>query len=125
MRFSARSMAATFAAFAVLFTQLAISALACPGPEAVVTPAAAHPDTAHCHQTDTNPSPLCPAHCAQGQQSLDKPPVPAIAPAVLIACVSWPATQAARASQDPMRRSLHPVPPAEPPPTLRNCCLRI
>jgi hypothetical protein len=74
---------------------------------------------------DGTAPPLCPAHCAQGQQSLDKPSAPVVAPAALIGYASWRAIEVTFELDDPVWRGARLIPPPEPPPTIRNCCLRI
>jgi|SRR5688572_5221984 hypothetical protein len=68
-----RPFAAILALVAVLFAQLAVSAYACPGADAM-TPAAVVADEAPpCHEKPTQAeiTPLCQAHCQQGDQSSD------------------------------------------------------
>ncbi len=126
VNFSCRRAIAAFATVALLFMQLAVSAFACPGESAASMYSSAQAESMPgCHEMDGKSSPLCPAHCAQGQQSLDKPQAPGVPPATLIGNVSWRAIDAPRASLDATRFNARLVPPLEPPPAIRNCCLRI
>ena len=124
MRSLVRRAAALLGIAALLFTQLAVSAYACPGDEATQA-SDATVSMAGCDEMGAAPSPLCHPHCTQGQQSLDKPEVPNPPPAVFIGFASWPAL--ADAATD---ISLAPLdacadPPPEPPLAIRNCCFRL
>ncbi|HEY2628897.1 MAG TPA: hypothetical protein VGI57_07190, partial [Usitatibacter sp.] len=66
-----------------------------------------------------------PAHCAQGQQALEKPLAPLVPPAVLIGFASWRAIEATYESPGFALRRARLIAPPEPPLALRNCCLRI
>ena len=68
-----RAFAAILAIVAVLFAQLALATYACPGVDGM-KPAALAEDTPPCHQNPAPeaPTPLCQAHCQQGDQSLDQ-----------------------------------------------------
>lgn len=69
-----RSIAAFVALLSVLFAQLAVAAYACPGVEAMARAAVAMADMPDCDMPDRGDrSPICQAHCQQGDQSLDKP----------------------------------------------------
>jgi hypothetical protein len=126
MRAGRRSFVAVLAAGALLFAQLAVSAFACPGGSMATMHVTVQAESMPgCPGMDEAPSPLCPAHCDQGQLSLDKPPVPGIAPAVLIGHVSWRAIEAPQSRPVAVQRNAHLIPPPEPPPAIRNCCLRI
>ena len=126
MTFRIRRLAAIFAICALIFTQLTVSAFACPGEAAMSRHSSEQAESMPgCHEMDGKPSPLCPAHCAQGQQSLDKPQAPAVAPAALIGNISWRATGEPRITLDPTLRHARLAPPPEPPPEIRNCRLRI
>ncbi len=125
MKLRTRAFAAV-AAIALLFTQLAVSAFACPGESAPEFTSTSQMDSMPgCHESDAAPSPLCPAHCTQAAQSLDKPPVPDVAPAVLIGDAAWRTADDVFASTPIAARASRLIPPAEPPPAIRNCCLRI
>jgi hypothetical protein len=121
-----RRFAAICALGALLFAQLAVSAFACPGEVGMTMHSSAQAEAMQdCHGMDGSPSPLCPAHCAQGQQSLDKPQAPGVSPATLIGTISWRAMDPPRIWFDATRYHARLVPPPEPPPAIRNCCLRI
>ena len=121
-----RRLAAIFAVGALFFTQLAMSALACSGEAGMSMRSSAQAESMPgCHEMDGAPSPLCPAHCAQGQQTLDKPQAPGVPPATLIGNISWRVVDEPRISLDATRFHARLVPPPEPPPAIRNCCLRI
>lgn len=66
-----RSAAAFLAILGLLFAQLAVSAYACPGPEALPL-AAPMQDMPGCDMApaERSQSPLCQAHCLQGDTSL-------------------------------------------------------
>jgi hypothetical protein len=66
-----RPFAAILAIVAVLFAQLAVSAYACPGAEAMMPAAVMAQGPAPCHEnpTQAETTPLCQAHCQQGDQS--------------------------------------------------------
>ena len=110
-----------FLVLALLFSQLAMAAYACPLPANAPMVASA-PETNCCGGM---PSPLCSANCAQGAQAQDRghPPqfispaffvlVSRAAPLVAIGDVSWPAHRA---------RSL---PPPGPEPSRLHSRLRI
>ena len=69
-----RVVAALLAIASLLFAQLAISAFACPGAEAMVRSAPAM-DMPGCDMAPAqrDQSPLCQAHCFQGDSSIQKP----------------------------------------------------
>lgn len=124
-----RPFAAILAIVAVLFSQLAVSAYACPGDDGMKQAAVVADDTPPCHRNPTpaEPTPLCQAHCQQGDQSLDQrgATMPAVSPVALPA--SW----------QPLRISVSDAPtgtraqlsllerPTGPPLAVRHCCLRI
>lgn len=130
-----RLLTAFITLFSVLFMQLAVAAYACPGLQS--TPIAGmadmHLDSAsdadmpECDgMVDTEQPALCHAYSQVGKQSLDKPPVPDVAPAVPVMLVSiigdidytfQPVSKHAEA--DWLMRS------SSPPISVRNCCFRI
>jgi hypothetical protein len=67
-----RRVFALFALVAVLFSQLAVAAYACPGADGMSGAAVAQQDAPPCHEQapQDEPSALCNAHCQQGNQSL-------------------------------------------------------
>lgn len=86
-RRSLRSILAILALFGVLFAQLGIAAYACPlmtGGEDC------------CISVDPADPALCSAHCQQGDQSLDKPGSPLVAPAALLQALAPAAPAQAR-----------------------------
>lgn len=137
MRFHrhSRFVAALIALFSVLFMQLAVAAYACP--TIATTPATSahaglanadgHEQMAGCDgMVDPDQPALCFAHAQEGSQSLYKPPVPDVQPAVVVALVRViadagivfrPETTPAQAPWL-MRAS-------DPPLSIRNCCFRI
>jgi hypothetical protein len=71
-----RAFAALFTVLAVLFSQLAVAAYACPGADAMMRAAIAVDEAPPCdkHPSTEAPAPtaLCVAHCQQGDQSLEQ-----------------------------------------------------
>ena len=76
-----RNALCRFMAVVLLCTQLAVSAFACPGAQAMTT--ATMLDCPGMADDTSTPSALCSAHCQQGQQSdqAQVPAVPALVPA--------------------------------------------
>jgi len=117
---------------AVLFTQLAVAAYACPaveGPAAVIAAASADAMRAAmpgCEMNDSTGSPnLCLQHCQAGDQSVQTLPqlaVPAFAAASLVV-VFEPALSEAGRGNAPLSAS--PAYAASPPPLIRFGVLRI
>jgi len=117
---------------AVLFTQLAVAAYACPaveGPAAVIAAASADAMRAAmpgCEMNDSTGSPnLCLQHCQAGDQSVQTLPqvaVPAFA-AVSLVVVFEPALSEADRGNAPLSAS--PAHAASPPPLIRFGVLRI
>ena len=122
-----RKIIAALGLGAVLFAQLAVAAYACPirgdGKDAmakVVAPAAVAP----CHDIDQERPNLCKQHCEQASQSVDTAvPVAIDAPAlpfiavVVLTDIHLPIKAIV---QGDLLGSV-----AEPPLSIRNCCLRI
>jgi hypothetical protein len=117
---------------AVLFTQLAVAAYACPaveGPAAVIAATSADAMRAAmpgCEMNDNTGSPnLCLQHCQAGDQSVQTLPqvaVPAFAAVSLIVVFEPALSEAGRGN------ALLPAPPAHavsPPPLIRFGVLRI
>ncbi|HJV72857.1 MAG TPA: hypothetical protein VJ654_01430 [Noviherbaspirillum sp.] len=137
MRLTRRSRLATalLALFSVLFMQLAVAAYACPSLQsAEITQAAAmsmsaaeHGDMTGCEgMVDMEQPALCHAHAQAGDQSLDKPASPGVAPSVAIVLV--PAIQPVGANDPPMYKSAAAawlMQDSFPPLSIRNCCFRI
>jgi hypothetical protein len=122
-----RRFAAHLALVAVLFSQLAVSAFACPGMDGMAQAAAAAEVTPPCHEQPSPEAvtPLCQAHCQQGDQSSDVRG----ASLPLFALVALPAALSTHAG-------LRAVPvieaqlsllerPTGPPLAVRHCRLRI
>jgi hypothetical protein len=124
-----RSIAAYLALLSVLFTQLAVAAYACPGVGGMARSAAAMAmqDMPGCDMAEQDkPTPLCQAHCQQGDQSLDKPAsslqamaVPC-APPVALAAWNPPAECGPERPLDSLLER-----PTEPPAAVRHCRLHI
>jgi hypothetical protein len=124
-----RPFAAILALVAVLFAQLAVSAYACPGMDGMMQAAVVADEAPPCHQnpTPTEPTPLCQAHCQQGDQSLDQRGASAPVLPFVTLPVSWrplcvavaeaPSAQSAQLSL--LER------PTGPPLAVRHCRFRI
>ena len=124
MRFDRRfrNVLCQFMAVVLLCMQLAVSAFACPGPQAMTT--VVMPDCPGMSGDTPTPSALCAAHCQQGQQS-DQAQVTA-----------WPAVVLARSYAlpepvepgVPAQRFIAPhsaFAAADPPHAILHCCFRI
>ena len=124
-----RSLAAFLALVGVLFSQLAVAAYACPGPQAMAVVAIqleAGADMPCCGAGVPDPQPvLCAAHCQQGDQVLDKPAaqaMPAITLAILPGLAAPGVVPAATAPGE--QRSLLARATA-PSLAVRHCCFRV
>ena len=123
-----RFIAATVALLSVLFAQVAVAAYACPGVEAMARTAVAMADMPDCDMPNPGErSPICLAHCQQGDQSLDKP-----APSLQGLAVAWghPVALEVRANVEgasgpPGARDFLLERPIEPHATARHCRLHI
>jgi hypothetical protein len=123
-----RAIAALIAVFSLLFAQLAVAAYACPQlAMAVMSAQAEQGDMPGCTgMADTGQPGLCQAHCASGQQSLDAPVLPPVAPFAatgLVAILALSETTGAgrpAASQPPLLARA-----TAPPLAIRHCCFRI
>lgn len=112
---------------AMVFTQLAVSAYACPMMAAAVraeATAAAANDSPCCDHQDLAQPGLCQKHCQNGQQNVNDSPVPlpplAGAPAFAVAVPVYQVASFATTSLfPPLLRA------TSPPLSIRNCCLRI
>ena len=93
-RRSLRAFVAMLALLGVLFAQLGIAAYACPMMSGAGD---------CCISMDSGDPALCNAHCQQGDQSLDKPAAPLVAPAMRVGTIVAMPLPAAR------------PPPGEPP----------
>lgn len=127
-----RLLTALVALVGVLFTQLAIAAYACPSlygsqDTAMVANApsamASMPD---CDQPDSTEPALCLAHCQDAKSSLDKPELPAVAPATFFVSSILVALAPPRLAplNDVGRDSLL-LRTTSPPIAIRHCCFRI
>ena len=126
---TSRPFAAVLAIVAVLFAQLAVSAYACPGMGGMIQAALAADDTPPCHRNPVpeEPTPLCQAHCQQGDQSLDKRGSSLPAASLVALPVSWrplPASAPIAAEAPGAQVSLLER-PTGPPLAVRHCRLRI
>jgi hypothetical protein len=123
------SFAAILALVAVLFSQLAVSAYACPGVDGMAKAAVAADEVPPCHENPgpAGPTPLCQAHCQQGDQSFDLRAASLASIAMPALPVSWlpvPAV-AEPASEIPEPQASLLERPTGPPLAVRHCCLRI
>jgi hypothetical protein len=129
-----RFAAAIVALISVLFTQLAVAAYACPDPQG--TPADAIVSTTvmdaeqqvmpGCAELDMEQPVLCHTHVQAGDQSLDKPQVPNVSPAVAILLV--PAMQDPYVAYRPVAADTDAVSltrVSDPPLSIQHCCFRI
>jgi hypothetical protein len=129
-----RVVAALIALMSILFAQMAVAAYACPDtqPSQGMTSdleyraAAEQRHSPDCEELDSESPSLCHAHGQVGKQSLDKPPVPNVAPfgamTLLVAIVRNDARSFdGIRTIDPftLRRT------TAPPLSIRNCCFRI
>lgn len=130
-----RFFAAFVAVFSVLFMQLAVAAYACPmlganaadGAHAGWTSTAGHEGMEGCETADDGKQPaLCFAYSQEGKQSLNKPPLPDIPPAVVVAVVRTVVEAAPRFRiASPHAHLPWLMRLADPPLSIRNCCFRI
>jgi len=117
--------AALFAIASVLFSQLAVSAYACPGAGSMQLAAAAQ-EMPGCDEMPASGerSAICQAHCQHGDQSLDKASVAVAAVAMTSVCgaVVWatPREGPAVAAQASILER-----PTGPPLAVRHCRFRI
>jgi hypothetical protein len=115
--------AALFALASVLFSQLAVSAYACPGAGSMQLLAAVQ-EMPGCDEMPASGerSAICQAHCEHGDQSLDKASVavPAVAMASVCGSVDWATPREGPAAQDSLLER-----PTGPPLAVRHCRFRI
>ena len=120
-----RFFAALVTLFCLLFAQLAVAAYACPSLKTMPVAAMSGADMPGCQSMKMDRNGLCQAHCEVGQQSLDIPGTPCIAPFVAaeLALVLVDATVATSTplllDGDLLARS------TAPPLSIQNCCFRI
>ena len=125
MKRSSRLLAAWLALFAVLFSQLALAAYACPFLAAPAEMTAPMPQGCDGMPLDLEQPTLCRAHSQQGDQSLDKPLVSLPQPALLRGLDSdWGLDPGLDPGLPGEQLSLLARPTA-PAVALRHCCLRI
>ncbi len=117
-----RNALCRFMAVVLLCTQLAVSAFACPGPQAMTT--VAMPDCPDMAADAPGPSALCAAHCQQGQQS-DQAQVPALPAVVLARSYTLPAPVEAGAPTQRFTALHSAIAPADPPHAILHCSFRI
>lgn len=120
-----RFLAAWLALSAVLFSQLALAAYACPFLATPVEMTVPMPEGCEGMPLDQEQPTLCRAHAQQGDQSLDKPLV-SLPQAVLLQGLAgdWQADPGMDPGTPGEQRSLLARATA-PPLALRHCCLRI
>lgn len=129
-----RVVATIIALMSILFAQLAVAAYVCPSTQVAQAIASAQENHAatglshspDCEEPDMASPVLCHAHGQVGTQSLDKPPVPNIAPFVpvklLVAMIrddGWSRIDSYTIDPSTLRRT------TAPPLSIRNCCFRI
>lgn len=121
--------ATILALVAVLFSQLAVSAYACPGTDGMVKSEVVADAAPPCHQ---NPAPaeltpLCQAHCQQGDQSVDPRSASLASVAMVALPASWlPVPAGSEVLSEPAEpQSSLLERPTGPPLAVRHCCLRI
>lgn len=116
---------AIVAAISLLFAQMAVASYACPGlrsAEAMQAMAA----MAHCSGMDAALPGLCKAHNHVGQQSLDKPDVPDVAPfqpGALVLTIAPPQADGPAPVRLAAARLLAHA--TAPPVAILHCCFRI
>jgi hypothetical protein len=123
-----RAFAALFALVSLLFSQLAVSAYACPGSDSMAGAAVSMqeaPPPCHEQPAGKTPTPLCQAHCQQGDQSSDVRA--ASLPAVTFVALPSPGLMLSLADD---ARAMATQPsllerPTGPPLAVRHCCFRI
>ncbi len=117
-----RNALCRFMAVVLLCTQLAVSAFACPGAQAMTT--ATMPDCPGMAGDTSTPSALCAAHCQQGQQS-DQAQVAALPAVVLARSYTLPAPVEAGAPTQRFTARHSAIAPADPPHAILHCSFRI
>lgn len=125
-----RLCAASLALASLVFSQLAVAAYACPGPQAMAMAAIALEegrDAPCCGDGVPVPQPvLCAAHCQQGDQLLDKPAaptLPAIAWVAILPALAAPDVAPAAAPSGEQRSLLARA--TAPSLAVRHCCFRV
>jgi hypothetical protein len=124
-----RALAALLAAVAVLLSQLAVSAYACPGVDGMARAAITNEEVPPCHEVPTTDelAALCQAHCQQGDQSLEKrasvPEFTLVAGLAAVAIAPRNASRPAQACVETQPSLLER--PTGPPLAVRHCRFRI
>jgi hypothetical protein len=132
MKLSRRSRFFTvlLALVSLLFTQLAVAAYACPSQNLqqmhdMASVSAVHAGMSGCEGMDMEQPSLCHAHDQTGNQSLDKPETPHVAPfmpaALLLAVIALDVTVPATALPPEIQLLQRAT---SPPLAIRNCCFR-
>ncbi len=125
-----RLAAASFTLFALLFTQLAVAAYACPQFDRgspVASKLVIDPDMPGCQgmQRDQKAPALCAAHCDDAAQSADTPSAPTVPPfiqaALSVVLIQGEGLLPVQILPD----RLHLTRPGSPPLIISNCCFRI
>jgi hypothetical protein len=118
-----KRMLSRFAVLAMLFSQFALAAYACPMDEPVAAAAIAPAQGDCCDGPEK--SPLCAAHCTDGLQA-QKPTQSVLADAPLVPLItSQPHFFIVMPSAPPLPVVANAAPPPGPPPAIRNTRLRI
>jgi hypothetical protein len=125
MKRTTRFLAAWLALCAVLLSQLAVAAYACPFEAPAVEASVPVHDGCNGVNLDQDQPALCHAHGQQGDQSLDKPLVSMPQPALLQGLVSDWGLESGPAPGIPGELRSLLARATAPPVALRNCCLRI
>ncbi|MES2259960.1 MAG: hypothetical protein V4724_15660 [Pseudomonadota bacterium] len=125
---SPRVLVALVTLFSLLFAQLAVAAYVCP--DLNTTKMAArmvHENMPGCQGMDDTAQPgLCHAHCAAGQQSLDLPATPHVAPFIAgELSVILPRIEDGVPALPCAAGSLLLARSTAPPLAIRHCCFRI
>jgi hypothetical protein len=125
-----RIATALFAAISLLFAQMAVASYACPGLLKVVSKVESKVESmaamAHCSAMDMVQPALCQAYDHVGQQSLDKPDLPHVAPfqaSGLVLIIARPAAGIPPPVSVVAARFLACA--TAPPVAVRHCCFRL
>jgi hypothetical protein len=125
-----RLAAASFTLFALLFTQLAVAAYACPqfgNGDPVGRNLVIDADMPGCQgmELDQDAPTLCVAHCDDAAQSADTPSAPTVSPFIQAALSVVLIQDEGLRSVQILPDWLHQTRPGSPPLIIRNCCFRI
>ncbi len=116
-----RNALCRFLAMALLLAQMAVSAFACTGAQAMTT--VAMPDCAGMATDSSSRSALCAAHCQQEQQN-DQAQVPALPTVVLARLYTLPEQAEPGLTARRVGAPRGPFAAADPPHAILHCCLR-